>query len=388
MEVHNVERRLAAILATDVVGYSRLMEVDEAGTLARLKTIRLEVIDPAIVKCRGRIIKTTGDGMLVEFQSVTEALGCAVDFQERMARRNRDMPAARALLFRIGINLGDVIVEDGDIFGDGVNVAARLETMAEPGGICISSAVRDQIGDRLNIGYADLGEQQVKNISRPIRAYKVLLDAQNSGTAHAGSDRSRAPPASAKRPSIAVLPFDNMSGDPEQEFFVDGLTEDIITELSRFRELLVISRNAVFVHKGKPVTAKQVAREFGVDYIAEGSVRKAGDRVRVTVQLIDGETEAHLWAERYDRKLEDIFAIQDEITASMASTLLVASRPRGMTASRGRRRPTWPPTNTYWPARSFIIGRIARPTSKLSTPSLEPSNSIRPTPTRTPGWLA
>src|SRR6476661_123962 len=177
MERSNVARRLAAVLAADVVGYSRLMEVDEAGTLARLKTVRLELIDPAVASCKGRIIKTTGDGILVEFQSVTEALGCAVDFQERMARRNRDMPAARALLFRIGINLGDVIVEDGDIFGDGVNVAARLETMAEPGGICISSAVRDQIGDRLNIGYAELGEQQVKSISRPIRAYKVLLDA-------------------------------------------------------------------------------------------------------------------------------------------------------------------------------------------------------------------
>ena len=314
------ERRLAAILAADVVGYSRLMEVDEAGTLARLKTIRLELIDPAIAKCRGRIIKTAGDGMLVEFQSVTEALRCAVDFQERMARRNRDMPAARALLYRIGINLGDVIVEDGDIFGDGVNVAARLESMAEPGGICISAAVRDQVGDRLKVAYADLGDQQVKNIARPIRAYKVLLDGQ-APNGHTASDASPAPQASARKPSIAVLPFDNMSGDPEQEFFVDGLTEDIITELSRFRELMVISRNAVFVHKGKPVKAKQVAREFGVDYIAEGSVRKAGDRVRVTVQLIDGETETHLWAERYDRKLEDIFAIQDEITASMASTL-------------------------------------------------------------------
>jgi adenylate cyclase len=321
MEVHNVERRLAAILATDVVGYSRLMEVDEAGTLARLKTIRLEVVDPAIAKCRGRLIKTTGDGMLVEFQSVTDALSCAVDFQQRMARRNRDMPAARALLYRIGLNLGDVIVEDGDIFGDGVNVAARLEAMAEPGGICISAAVRDQVGDRLRLAYADLGEQQVKNITRPIRVYKVLLEGQASDAGHGAAGPPAAPHPSAKKPSIAVLPFDNMSGDKEQEFFVDGLTEDIITELSRFRELLVISRNAVFVHKGKPVKAKQVAREFGVDYIAEGSVRKAGDRVRVTVQLIDGETETHIWAERYDRKLEDIFAIQDEITASIASTL-------------------------------------------------------------------
>ena len=318
MEAPSVERRLAAILTADVVGYSRLMEVDEAGTLARLRTVRLELIDPAIAKCKGRIIKTTGDGMLVEFQSVTEALRCAADFQERMSRRNRDMPASRALLYRIGINLGDVIVEGDDIFGDGVNVAARLESMADPGGICISAAVRDQVGDRLEVGYEDLGEQHVKNINRPIRMFKVLLGSQPSvATASAPA----APAASARKPSIAVLPFVNLSGDAEQEFFADGLTEDIITELSRFRELLIISRNAVFVHKGKPVKAQQIAREFGVDYVVEGSVRKAGDRVRVTVQLIDGETETHLWAERYDRKLEDIFAIQDEVTTAIAATL-------------------------------------------------------------------
>jgi adenylate cyclase len=319
METTSVERRLAAILAADVVGYSRLMEVDEAGTLARLKTIRLELIDPAISKCKGRIIKTTGDGMLVEFQSVTEAVRCAVDFQQRMARRNRDMPAARILLYRIGINLGDVIAEGDDIFGDGVNVAARLESIAEPGGICVSAAVRDQVADRIEVGYEDLGDQQVKNISRPIHVFKVLLDGE---AAAAGPAAARAAPAaSPRKPSIAVLPFVNMSGDAEQEFFADGLTEDIITELSRFRELLVISRNAVFVHKGKPVKAQEIAREFGVDYVAEGSVRKAADRVRVTVQLIDGETETHIWAERYDRKLADIFDIQDEVTSSIAATL-------------------------------------------------------------------
>jgi adenylate cyclase len=266
MEVHNVERRLAAILATDVVGYSRLMEVDEAGTLARLKTVRLEVIDPAIAKCRGRIIKTTGDGMLVEFQSVREALGCAIDFQERMARRNRDMPAARALLFRIGLNLGDVIVEDGDIFGDGVNVAARLETMAEPGGISISAAVRDQVGDRLKVGYADLGDQQVKNISRPIRAYKVLIDAPAAEAGHAASDSSHGPPAGAKKPSIAVLPFDNMSGDSEQEFFVDGLTEDIITELSRGQLVAGDGR--------RPVTAETIDPGRGPRQLIPGESRR------------------------------------------------------------------------------------------------------------------
>ena len=320
MERPDVERRLAAILAADVVGYSRLMEVDEAGTLARLKTVRLELIDPVIAKCKGRIIKTTGDGMLVEFQSVTEALRCAVDFQERMARRNRDMPPSRSLLYRIGINLGDVIAEESDIFGDGVNVAARLESIAEPGGIFISAAVRDQVGDRLGVGFEDLGEQHVKNISRAIRVYKVLLSGQAAERTTI-TDGQASPPVSVRKPSIAVLPFVNMSGDPEQEFFADGLTEDIITELSRFRQLLVISRNAVFVHKGKPIKAQQIAREFGVDYVVEGSVRKAADRVRVTVQLIDGETETHIWAERYDRKLEDIFAIQDEVTSAIAATL-------------------------------------------------------------------
>jgi adenylate cyclase len=334
----NVQRRLAAVLAADVVGYSRLMEVDETGTLARLKTVRLELIDPAIVRCKGRIIKTTGDGILVEFQSVTEALRCAVDFQERMARRNRDMAASRALLYRIGINLGDVIVEeDGDIFGDGVNVAARLESIADPGGICVSAAVRDQIADRLAVGFQDLGEQQVKNISRPIRVFKVVLDVETKApAASAGAEAS--PQVSVRKPSIAVLPFPNMSGDPEQEFFADGLTEDIITELSRFRQLLVISRNAVFVHKGKPVKAQQIAREFGVDYVVEGSVRKAADRVRVTVQLIDGETETHLWAERYDRKLEDIFAIQDEVTSSIAATLF--GRVEAARHDRVQRKPT------------------------------------------------
>jgi len=334
----NVQRRLAAVLAADVVGYSRLMEVDETGTLARLKTVRLELIDPAIVRCKGRIIKTTGDGILVEFQSVTEALRCAVDFQERMARRNRDMAASRALLYRIGINLGDVIVEeDGDIFGDGVNVAARLESIADPGGICVSAAVRDQIADRLAIGFQDLGEQQVKNITRPIRVFKVVLDVETKApAASAGAEAS--PQVSVRKPSIAVLPFPNMSGDPEQEFFADGLTEDIITELSRFRQLLVISRNAVFVHKGKPVKAQQIAREFGVDYVVEGGVRKAADRVRVTVQLIDGETETHLWAERYDRKLEDIFAIQDEVTSSIAATLF--GRVEAARHDRVQRKPT------------------------------------------------
>ncbi len=336
LEKASVERRLAAVLAADVVGYSRLMEADETGTLARLRSVRLELIDPAIEKCRGRVIKTTGDGMLVEFQSVTEAVRCAAEFQRRMAERNEDAPAS-GLVFRIGINLGDVIVENNDIFGDGVNVAARLESIAEPGGICVSAAVRDQVGDRLDVRFEDLGEHNVKNITRPIRVFRVRYDGEESVTAAPAGGVSHKE-TQTRVPSIAVLPFVNMSGDPEQEFFADGLTEDIITEVSRFRDLLVISRNAVFVHKGKPVTARGIAKELGVDYVVEGSVRKASDRVRVTVQLIDGETETHVWAERYDRKLEDIFAIQDEVTAAIVSTL--RGRVEEATHQRAKRKRT------------------------------------------------
>jgi adenylate cyclase len=338
MEIPGPERRLAAVLAADMVGYSRLMEVDETGTLARLKTHRLELIDPAIAKNRGRIIKTTGDGMLVEFHSVAAAVLCAAEIQHRMARRNSDVAPARWIQFRIGINLGDVIVEEDDIFGDGVNVAARLQVLAEPGGICVSGAVRDQVGERLdNVAFEDLGEQSVKNIARPIRVFRVRLEA-DATAAPAGEKDEATATASAKKPSIAVLPLANMSGDPEQEFFADGLTEDIITELSRFRDLLVISRNSTFVHKGKAVKVQEVAREFGVDYILEGSVRKAGDRVRVTVQLIDGETDRHIWAERYDRKLEDIFAIQDEVTRAIVATL--PGRVEAATHDRAKRKTT------------------------------------------------
>ncbi len=335
MEPANVERRLAAILAADVVGFSRLMELDEAGTLARMRAVRLELMGPALEKCRGRIIKTTGDGILVEFQSVTEAVRCAADFQRAMAVRKDDAPNTSSLRFRIGINLGDVIVEDDDIFGDGVNVAARLESIAEPGGIYVSAAVRDQVGDRLDVAFEDLGEHSVKNISRPIRVFRVQIDGDRPDAAAARTPQKE---ALARMPSIAVLPFANMSGDPDQEFFADGLTEDIITEVSRFHDLLVISRNAVFVHKGKPVTARGIAKEFGVDYVVEGSVRKAADRVRVTVQLIDGLTETHIWAERYDRKLEDIFAIQDEVTAAIVATL--RGRVEAASHERAKKKPT------------------------------------------------
>jgi adenylate cyclase len=337
MDVPGPERRLAAVLAADMVGYSRLMEADETGTLARLKTHRIELIDPAIAKNRGRIIKTTGDGMLVEFHSVADAVMCAAEVQRRMMRRNADVSPARWIQFRIGINLGDVIVEDNDIFGDGVNVAARLEMLAEPGGICVSGAVRDQVGHRLDdIAFEDIGDQCVKNIIRPIRVFRVRLEPATA--APEGAKDAAAATAISKKPSIAVLPLANMSGDPEQEFFADGLTEDLITELSRFRELLVISRNSTFVHKGKAVKVQEVAREFGVDYVLEGSVRKAGDRIRVTVQLIDAETDRHIWAERYDRQLEDIFAIQDEMTRAIVATL--PGRVEAATHDRAKRKQT------------------------------------------------
>jgi adenylate cyclase len=321
----HMEHKLAAVLAADMVGYSRLMGIDEVGTLARLRTHRIELIDPAIAKNNGNIIKTTGDGMLVEFQSVADAVRCAVEVQERMARRNSDVAEDRQIQFRIGINLGDIIFQDDDIFGDGVNIAARLESLAEIGGICISSAVYDQVSDRLDVAFEDLGEKALKNISRPVRVYRVAFDPPRQlGTA---ADRKSYAPGSAAhsravvKPTVAVLPFANMSGDAEQEFFVDGLTEDILTELSRRHELFVISRNSTFVYKGQSVNIRDVAQKLGAQYIVEGSVRKAGERLRVTVQLIDTANDSHIWAEKYDRKLDDIFEIQDQVTTAIVATL-------------------------------------------------------------------
>jgi adenylate cyclase len=312
-----MEHRLAAVLAADMVGYSRLMEADERGTLARLRTHRIELIDPAIAKNQGRIIKTTGDGMLVEFQSVADAVRCAVEIQERMHRRNSDVADDRRIEFRIGINLGDIIFEDGDIFGDGVNIAARVEQLAEVGGICVTAAVHDQVDGRVDAAFEDLGEKLLKNIRRPVRIYRVAGQCPEPKPAPAKGQ----PAAGVVKPTVAVLPFANMSGDPEQEFFVDGLTEDILTELSRRRELFVISRTSTFVYKGQAANLREVAQKLGARYLVEGSVRKAGDRLRVTVQLIDTASDAHIWAERYDRKLDDIFSIQDEITAAIVATL-------------------------------------------------------------------
>ncbi|HXZ00793.1 MAG TPA: adenylate/guanylate cyclase domain-containing protein [Stellaceae bacterium] len=307
------ERRLAAILAVDIVGWSRLMGRDEEGTLAALKALRRELVDPAIEEHRGRIVKTTGDGMLLEFPSVVDALRCAVLVQDAMKERNRAVPREARIEFRVGINLGDVIIDGGDVYGDGVNIAARLEGLAEPGGICVSQTVLDHARGKVPFAAEDAGEQALKNIDRPVRVWRIASER----TGVTAPQPSPAP----RKPTIAVLPFANMSGDPEQEFFADGLTEDILTELSRFHELFVISRNSVFVYKGKAVNVQSVAKELGVQYVVEGSVRKSSNRVRVTVQLIEAEGDHHLWAERYDRELKDIFDIQDEITTAIAAVL-------------------------------------------------------------------
>jgi adenylate cyclase len=309
-----VERRLAAILAADVAGYSRLVGADEEGTLAALKAIRRELGDPKIAEHRGRIVKTTGDGLLVEFPSVVDAVRCAVDVQRGMAARNADLPVARQIQFRIGVNLGDVIIEDGDILGDGVNVAARLEALAEPGGICVSRVVRDQVRDRIDLAFEDLGERQLKNIARPVRVYRVQPQSPLVQT-RVGAEPPLPLP---EKPSLAVLPFHNMTGDPEQEYFVDGMVEEITTAIARLPWLFVIARNSSFTYKGKAVDVKQVAHELGVRYVLEG---KAANRVRITGQLIDTATGAHIWADRFDGTLDDIFELQDQVASCVAAAI-------------------------------------------------------------------
>jgi adenylate cyclase len=306
-----VERRLAAILAADVAGYSRLMGVDEEGTLGALKTYRREIIDPKIAEHRGRIVKTTGDGALVEFASVVDAVRCAIEIQRAMAERNVDIPDDHRVEFRIGINVGDIIIDEGDIYGDGVNIAARVEALASPGAISLSENAYKQVKGKLALDVSDLGTQRLKNISEPVQVYSV-----RDGDAPAHPTLMLP-----DKPSIAVLPFQNMSGDPEQEYFADGLVEEIITSLSRIRWLFVIARNSTFTYKGRAVDVKQVGRELGVRYVLEGSVRRGGGRVRITAQLIDALTGVHLWADRYDRDQTDIFALQDEIAASAAAVI-------------------------------------------------------------------
>ncbi len=363
MAEERVERRLAAILAADMVGYSRLMETDEAGTLAALKSHRAQLIDPEISAHKGRIVKTTGDGLLAEFASVVDAVACATAIQRAMAERNNGVPGDRRIEFRIGVNLGDIIIDADDIYGDGVNIAARLEGLAEPGGICISGTAYEQLKAKVEVGYEDLGEQRVKNIEKPVRVYRVLLEPEAAGRSvvalrtrlrrwkwpattaiiigvvllvagYFGVFPIRTPgpnlePALGEnspfklpdKPSIAVLPFTNMSGDPEQEYFADGITEDIITELSKFQQLFVIARNSSFKFKNKPADAREVARQLGVRYVLEGTIRRNEETLRITAQLIDADTGTNLWAKRYDRPLSEIFAVQDEVTQEIAATL-------------------------------------------------------------------
>ena len=318
MSERRAERRLAAILMADVAGYSRLVGADEEGTLQRLRVLRRELIDPTIKEHRARIVRITGDGILVEFASVVDAVRCAVDVQREMAARNAETPPDQRIEFRIGVNLGDILKDGRDIYGDGVNVAARLQALAAPGGICVSRVVRDQVRDKLGFGFDDRGEQQVKNIARPVRVFDVKIAGEAMALVSETAPRALPLP---DKPSIAVLPFHNISGDPEQDYFADGMVEEIITALSRISWLFVIARNSSFAYKGQTVDVRRVGRELGVRYVLEGSVRKGGNRVRITAQLIEAETSAHLWAERFDGVLEDVFDLQDQVAVSVAGVI-------------------------------------------------------------------
>ena len=336
MDADRVERKLSAIMAADVVGYSRLMGADEEGTLAGLNGHLREHFSPCIVRHRGRVVKTTGDGVLAEFVSAVDAVRCAIELQSGMKERNAGIPSDRRLDFRIGINVGDIVEQEGDIFGDGVNIAARLEGIARPGGICVSARVYEDASGKISVGFEDMGEQTLKNIARPVRAYRLEVDA----SAQPASAASPSRPALdvPDKPSIAVLPFQNMSGDIEQEYFADGMVEEIITALSRLRWLFVIARNSSFTYKGRAVDVKQVGRELGVRYVLEGSVRKAGNRVRITGQLIDSGSGAHLWADRFDGSIEDVFELQDQVTASVVGA--IAPKLEQAEIERSRRKPT------------------------------------------------
>ncbi len=312
-----MERRLAAILAADVAGYTALMGADEAGTLRRFTDLRQEFIEPLIEEHRGRVVKLMGDGLLVEFASVVDAVTCAIAWQNGLAERDESAEKKGLLRFRIGINLGDVIVDGSDIHGDGVNIAARLEALAEPGGICLSDDAYRQAKGKTETGFEDLGEQELKNVAEPVRVYRVA----GSSAGPAGSAPAKDEMPVPDKPSIAVLPFDNLSADPEQQYLVDGIVEDIITELSRFRNLFVIARNSTFAYKGKAIDIRQVARDLGVRYVMEGSVRRGGSRVRIVCQLIDSEAGSHVWAEKYDRDLHDVFALQEEITRQVIGNI-------------------------------------------------------------------
>jgi adenylate cyclase len=350
-----VERRLAAILAADVAGYSRLMGADEEGTLAALKGHWKERFDPKIAQHRGRIVKTTGDGILAEFASAVDAVRCAIEIQNAMAKLNTAIPEDRRIEFRIGINVGDIIIDEGDVFGDGVNIAARVETLARPGSVCISENAYQQIKGKLPLEFADMGEQHLKNIAEPMRIYGVRL----------GETSTRQTLALPNKPSIAVLPFQNISGDTEQEYFADGMVEDIITALSRMRWLFVIARNSSFIYKGRAIDVKQVGLELGVRYVLEGSVRKAANRVRITGQLIEAATGNHLWAERYDGELTDIFSLQDEITRKVVAAI----EPKLLEAEGARSQSRSADDLSAWDKvvqANFLFWRLTKPDSQAA----------------------
>src|SRR5712672_1830755 len=334
MASDQTKRKLAAVLIADVAGYSRLMGADDEGTLARLKLLRRELIDPKNKQHRGRIVKTTGDGILIEFLSVVDAVRCAIEVQQGMVERNADVPQEKRIEFRVGVNLGDVMIEGRDLYGDGVNIAARLEALAEPSGICISGTVLNHARDKVSFDVEVAGEQTLKNIARPVHVYRIIIDPSQRPTKLKPEVPALALP---EKPSVAVLPFTNMSGDPEQEFVSDGIAEDVITALSRHPSLFVIARNSTFTYKGRAVAVKQVGRDLGVRYVLEGSVRKAGNRIRVTAQVVEAETGKHVWAERYDRDLAHIFALQDEITEAV--TIAVAPAIADAEQHRAMRKP-------------------------------------------------
>ena len=337
MSSEHIERRLAAILAADVAGSCRLIGIDEEGTLARLKALRKTIFDPKIAEHHGRIVKNTGDGALVEFASVVDAVRCADQIQRGVAEQNIDVPQVKRIEFRIGVHVGDIIIEESDIFGDGVNIAVRLEGIADPGGICISDDAHRQVRGKVEGTLEDMGSQSLKNIAEPMRAWRVRIGPNSSPATKPPIETAR-PLALPDKPSIAVLPFENMSGDPEQEYFADGMVEDIITGLSRLKSLFVIARQSTFTYKGKAVDIKQVGRELGVRYVLEGSVRKVGNRVRITGQLIDAATGVHLWADRFDSLLEDMFDLQDRVTSSVIGA--IAPQLQRAEIERAQRKPT------------------------------------------------
>src|SRR5215469_9254664 len=330
MAEERVQRRLAAILAADVVGYSRLMEQDEAGTMAILRGRRKEVLKPLVARHHGRIFKATGDGVLIEFGSAVDAVECAVDLQRDMAAANSESPDARRIMLRIGVNLGDVMIEGSDLYGEGVNIAARLEALAEPEGVIVARTVFNHVRGKVKLGFDDLGEQQLKNIAEPVRIYRLRPYGEVATT--------RTTLTLPDKPSIAVLPFANMSGDAAQEYFADGMVDEIITALSRFRNLFVIARNSSFTYKGRAVDVKQVGRELGVRYVLEGSVRRAGDRLRIAGQLIDASTGGHLWADRFEGALAQVFDLQDQVTGSVVGA--IAPKLEQAEIERAKRKPT------------------------------------------------